>query len=203
MIGKVDRLENRVTATLGATTRELAADAPIFYGEVLTSHEAARLEATLIDDTKITLGENAILNIDEFVYTPGTQGGSLTMRVLEGTFLFVGGKVEAPTGGNVQISTPFATLGIRGTTVWGGPLDDAFAVLVIDGTVDVTNAGKTVTLTKGLGTTITNGANLQKRAIIGTDAEEAQDDFALAPQDPVVWGQARIDKAFASVAFEE
>lgn len=180
-IGRVDRVENRVTATLGAQERDLAPEAPLYFGEVLAAGPAARLEATLADDTQITLGENAVLSIDEFVYTPGTEGGALAMRVLEGTFLFVGGKVEAPTGGNVAISTPFATLGIRGTTVWGGPLDGAFAVLVVEGEVQVTNAGKTVTLTKDMGTTIA--------------------DAASPPQDPVKWPEAKVERAFATVSF--
>ena len=32
---------------------------------------------------------------------------------------------EGPTGGNVAIKTPVGTLGVRGTTVWGGFIDGA------------------------------------------------------------------------------
>lgn len=182
-IGQVDRVQNSVTAANAGATRVLVASDPIYFGETLTSAAAARLEATLADETRITLGENSSLVIDEFIYEPGSEGGSLALKVLEGTFLFVGGKVEGPTGGNVAISTPFATLGIRGTTVWGGPLDGAFAVFVAEGEVTVTNAGATVTLTPNMGTTIT--------------------DAASPPQAPVQWKQDKVDRAFATMSFAE
>lgn len=180
-IGQVDRVQNSVTADNGGAVRVLAAADPLYFGETLTAAAAARLEATLTDDTQITLGENSSMQIDAFVYAPGVAGGSLAVKVLEGTFLFVGGKVEGSTGGNVAISTPFATLGIRGTTVWGGPLDGAFAVFVAAGEVTVTNAGKTVTLTPNMGTMIA--------------------DAASAPQDPVQWKQDKVDRAFATMSF--
>lgn len=182
-IGQVDRVQNSVTADNAGKVRALAVADPLYFGEVLTSTADARLEATLADETQITLGENSSLVIDEFIYEPGTEGGSLAVKVLEGTFLFVGGKVEGPTGGNVEISTPFATLGIRGTTVWGGPLDGAFAVFVAAGEVTVTNAGQTVTLTPNMGTTIT--------------------DAASPPQAPVEWKQEKVDRAFATMSFAE
>lgn len=182
-IGQVDRVQNSVTAEREGATRHLAVQSPLFTADLLQSHKAARLEATLGDDTKITLGENAALRVEDFLYTPGSTGGRLSMRVLNGAFLFIGGKVEAPTGGNVEIATNFATLGIRGTTVWGGPLDGAFAVLVLSGEVTVTNAGTTVTLTPNTGTTIANADS--------------------APQPPVVWGQDKIDRAIATISFPQ
>lgn len=182
-VGQVDRIQNLVTAQRDGSTRDLALKSPLFADELLQSHDAARLEATLGDDTKITLGENAVLRIENFLYTPGSTGGRLSMKVLNGAFLFIGGKVEAPTGGNVDIATNFATLGIRGTTVWGGPLDGAFAVLVLSGEVTVTNAGTTVTLTPNTGTTIANADS--------------------PPQPPVVWGQDKVDRAIATISFSQ
>ncbi len=181
-VGTVDRVQNRVTAEAAGTLRELAVADPLFLGDLLQAHEAARLEATLADDTRITLGETAQLRVDEFLYAPGVPGGRLALRVLNGAFLFVGGRIEAPEGGNVEIATTFATLGVRGTTVWGGPLDGAFAVFVQEGEVRVTNAGQTVTLGPGDGTTIA--------------------DPASPPQAPVVWGQDKIDRAFATISFQ-
>lgn len=182
-IGLVDRVQNTVIADNDGVQRALAVTDPIYFGETLTSQAAARLEATLADDSQITLGENSSIKIDEFIYEPGSEGGSLTLKVLEGTFLFVGGKVEGPNGGDVEITTPFATLGIRGTTVWGGPLDGAFAVFVAEGEVTVTNAGASVTLTPNMGTTVA--------------------DATSPPQDPVQWKQDKVDRALATISFSK
>lgn len=181
VIGQVDRVQNEATAEAQGNVRKLAAADPVAFGDVLRAHEASRLEATLIDDTQLTLGENSVLTVDEYVYDPAKAGGRMALTILGGTFLFKGGRVEAPEGGNVTLTTSFATLGVRGTTVWGGPLDGAFAVFVLDGEVTVTNGGATVTLTNGTGTTIASETS--------------------APEAPVNWGQARIDRAIATISF--
>ena len=68
----------------------------------------------------------------------------MTVKVAQGAFLFVGGKVEDPSGGNVVIKTAVGTLGVRETTVWGGHIDGGYGVLVLDGEVEV----KTISFAK-------------------------------------------------------
>ena len=67
----------------------------------------------------LTLGENATLVVDEFIYDPSRSRGQLLLRVVKGAFLYVGGRIEGETGAKVQIRTPVAAIGLRGTTVWG------------------------------------------------------------------------------------
>ena len=76
----------------------------------------------------------------------------MALKALHGAFLFVGGKVEYVPNADVTITTPTATLGIRGTQVWGGLIDDGYGVLTLEGEVIVTNAAGSVTLTAGEGT---------------------------------------------------
>ncbi|MEQ8348100.1 MAG: FecR family protein [Sneathiellaceae bacterium] len=180
-IGYVEKIQNRVVAEQGGASRQLATAKPIIFRDLLRSEADARMQAVLLDKTQITLGENAVLQIDEFVYTPGRQGGSLAMRVTQGAFLFVGGEVEAPSGGNVTIETPVGTMGIRGTTVWGGPLDGQYGVTVLSGEVTVTNAGGSVTLQEGQGTMIRNAET--------------------APGAPAAWPEDRMDRAVKTISF--
>ena len=37
----------------------------------------------------------------------------------------------------MQIRTPVAAMGVRGTTVWGGPIDNGYGVIVLSGEVTV------------------------------------------------------------------
>lgn len=133
-VGAVDRVEASVKAVRPSGAERLGRMSRLLFKDKLVSGAAARLEATLKDGTRLTLGENASLLIDDFVYKPGAEGNKLALNVT-GAFLFVGGKIEGPTGGNVDINTPFGTLGVRGTTVWGGPLDTGYGVTVLDGLV--------------------------------------------------------------------
>ncbi|MEJ1159293.1 FecR family protein [Prosthecomicrobium sp. N25] len=177
-VGKVDKVEAEVTATSKAGTRRLEPATNILYEDVLVSGPKARLQATLQDGTQLTLGENGRLVVDRFVYDPAKAGGGLDLRVTRGAFLFVGGKVEEKSGGAVSIRTPVATLGVRGTTVWGGRIDGGYGVLVLSGEVDVRTARGTVKLRKGQGTLIR-----------GT------------PSSPAPWSADRTRRAVATIAF--
>ena len=43
---------------------------------------------------QLTLGENATLVVDEFIYDPFRSRGALLVKVIQGAFLFVGGRIE-------------------------------------------------------------------------------------------------------------
>jgi hypothetical protein len=153
-IGTVDKVQEEVIANQANTPRNLQPEGSVFFKDKIKTGAGARLEAKLDDGTVLTLGEKGKLTVDEFVYRPGEQGNKLAIKATKGAFLFVGGKIEGPTGGNVSIQTPVGTLGVRGTTVWGGPIDGGFGVLVLKGEVWVKTAHGTVDLKEGTGTMI-------------------------------------------------
>lgn len=180
-IGTVRRVQAQVDALRAADILKLSVAAPLEANDVLRSGERARLEAELVDGTKLTLGESAELKLDNFVYDPENSARNRLIARIKGAFLFVGGKVEG-AGSEVTIITANAVMGVRGTTFWGGPIDNAYGVLALSGVVTVsTNAGS-VTLTEGQGTMIT---------------------AADAPPDaPKTWPGAKRDRAIATVNFE-
>src|SRR5208337_3419391 len=69
-IGAVDKVQAQVEATQAGQTRALAVASDLYFRDRCRSREGARLQATLKDGTQLTLGENATLVIDEFVYDP-------------------------------------------------------------------------------------------------------------------------------------
>ena len=179
-IGAVDKLQGQADATQAERTRGLAVDAELLFRDRCHSGAGARLQATLKDGTKLTMGENATLTIDEFVYKPGQSAGELSVKVAKGAFLYVGGLVEGEPGAKVQIRTPVAALGVRGTTVWGGPIDKGYGVFVLNGEVTVTGKRGRVTLRQGQGTML----------------------FASGkPQRATAWRAAKVDRAIATVSF--
>lgn len=179
VVGGVDKLQAEAVATQGTTPRDLDSSSRLFFKDKLRTGPGARLEAKLDDGTVLTLGEKGKMTIDEFTYNPAGKS-TLALSVQQGAFLFVGGNIEGPTGGNVSIKTPVGTLGVRGTTVWGGHIDDGFGVLVLDGEVSVTTKKGSVILHKGEGT------------MVRGDAIPA----AAAP-----WPEDRTKRAVATVSF--
>ena len=107
-VGAVDKVQSHVEAAQAGQTRALAVNSDVYFRDRCHSGEGARLQATLKDGTQLTLGENATLVLDEFVYDPFRSRGELSLRV-KGAFLYVGGLVEGVSGAKVRIQTPGKT----------------------------------------------------------------------------------------------
>jgi hypothetical protein len=179
-VGAVDKVQAQVEATQAGQTRPLVVNSDAYFRDRCHSTEGARLQATLKDGTQLTLGENATLVVDEFVYDPSKSRGELSIRVVKGAFLYVGGRIEGVTGANVRIRTPAGAIGIRGTTVWGGPIDNGYGVIVLNGEVTVTGRRGTVTLKQGQGTMLFGEGR---------------------PQRAAAWPAGRMKRAVASITF--
>jgi len=81
---------------------------------VLQTSANSTLGVTFNDATTFNLTANARITVDSFVYEDGGKQNAALFDVARGTVAFVAAAV-AKTG-DMKISTPTATLGIRGTT---------------------------------------------------------------------------------------
>ena len=68
-----------------------------------------------IDDTRVDVTEHSKLVIDEFVYDPNTNTGSLSLKATLGTVRYASGQIAKNSAQNVKITTPTATIAVRGT----------------------------------------------------------------------------------------
>jgi hypothetical protein len=80
--------------------------------EAITTGSADRAHLLFLDGSSLTVGPQARLTIDKFVYDPATKTGDLAVHVGEGVFRFVGGRISKTRP--VSITTPTAALTIRG-----------------------------------------------------------------------------------------
>jgi hypothetical protein len=139
-IGAVSRIQGEASATRGGAARALAANESVFPNEIVSTGDAARLEVTFADNTRLTLGEKARLTLDNYVFDSAAGRGTIKFGLV-GAFRFVSGQVSKLASADVRVTTPVAIVGIRGTEFWGGPIDDqALGVFLIEGAVSVSNA---------------------------------------------------------------
>ena len=80
--------------------------------EVITTKVDDRAHLVFLDGTSLTIGPNARVVIDKFVYDPSTKTGDLALTASKGVFRLVGGKISKTN--TVTITTPSSTIGIRG-----------------------------------------------------------------------------------------
>lgn len=114
--GAVKQVLWRSRKTVG---RNVASGDRIFLGDRISTGKAARLQIMLLDKTTFTIGPNASMVIDDFVYDGKSGTGKVAARVLKGAFRYVSGTIARRSPSRVTIKLPVATVGIRGTSVVG------------------------------------------------------------------------------------
>jgi len=89
-------------------------DLDIFsYDTIKTGKGKVAIE--FIDETRVDVTQHSKLIIDEFVYDPNTKTGSLSLKSVLGTVRYASGQIAKSSPTSVQIKTPTATIGVRGT----------------------------------------------------------------------------------------
>jgi len=74
-----------------------------------------RTAIEFVDNTRVDVTENSKLVIDEFIYDPNTSTGKLALKASFGTVRYASGQIAKNSRQNVQIRTPTAVIGVRGT----------------------------------------------------------------------------------------
>ena len=74
-----------------------------------------RMLIEFLDKAELALTEHTKVYIDEVIYDPDPSKSKMTMRFALGTARFASGKLAMVNKANIDISTPTATIGIRGT----------------------------------------------------------------------------------------
>ena len=114
-VGQVATVHGNATVTRGsAPATALKVADPIFEKDTLQTAADASLGVTFDDETTFSLSANTRIVVDKFVYQQGGNANAASYNVALGTAAFVASLV-AKTG-DMKITTPNATLGIRGTT---------------------------------------------------------------------------------------
>ena len=109
-----------------------------------------------LDNAELSLKEHSEVLIDEIYYDPDPNLSRMSMKFTMGTARFASGSLGLVNKANIDIQTPTATIGIRGTdfTTTIDELGRSLIVLLPDangspsGEISVTNLGGTVLLTE-------------------------------------------------------
>ena len=113
-IGNVAAVTGIATVIRNKDSVPLKLKDDIFLNDVLQTSANSSLGVTFNDATTFHLSANARITVDSYVYEDGGQQNAALFDVAKGTVAFVAAAV-AKTG-DMKISTPTATMGIRGTT---------------------------------------------------------------------------------------
>ena len=113
-IGNVATLTGTATVIRNKDSLPLKLQDDIFLNDVLQTSANSSLGVTFNDATTFNLTANARITVDNYIYEDGGGQNNALFDVTKGTVAFVAAAV-AKTG-DMKITTPTASLGIRGTT---------------------------------------------------------------------------------------
>ncbi len=115
--------------------RALAAQGPVFSGDVIKTDPRGTAQILFADNTKMVVGPDSQVTIDRFVYQGTSKASAFSIGALRGSFRFITG-ISAKNA--YSINTPTATIGVRGTEFDGHVAEDGTTTIAMwDGTVRI------------------------------------------------------------------
>jgi hypothetical protein len=131
--GHVTRLRGEASVTSAGAKHDLSEGAALMEGDRITTGHDTRLELTLGDGTVVKLGDDSDLTIDAFLYDPAANKGNAALRLTAGVFRAVSGGIAKLPGEPLRVTTPVATIGIRGTDFWGRQTERTLLLALLGG----------------------------------------------------------------------
>jgi hypothetical protein len=160
-VGEATSLRPSATqATSGSAPQALAWKDQIYKNAQLATTDKGALEVTFLDHSKLSIGPNSSMTVDEFVYSSASDSSQALLKYGKGAFRFISGAMSEK---HLTLQTPTATIGIRGTIIRTLILADGTTTVGLDeGTAVITSVqtGQSITLTAGQKITIKPGGTL-------------------------------------------
>ena len=154
--GVTAAVNTTTTGALAGATRTLFIGNDVFREERITTDDGGRAQLLFLDQSAITIGPNAELVIDRFIYDENTRVGSLAVQASRGLLRFVGGNISKQQ--DVVMRTPSMIVGVRGgislISIDQNGGTQAIFMFGSQMTVTATQGGQTQTITRpGFGVT--------------------------------------------------
>ena len=130
----------------GQSVRELRIGLNIVRNERIRTTGAGATQVIFVDRTTLTIGPNSDITIDEYVYNPNSNSGSLAIRMGTGVMKIIGGQISHSD--QTRITTPTATLGIRGGMAIVSSTNSKTSVVHLYGSITVSTSSNSVTFSK-------------------------------------------------------
>lgn len=178
-IGSITEFKGAGQIKRGAKFSPAAKGSGIVKNDMVSTNSQGRFKITFVDTTTVNITENSKLVIDDFVYDGGGRAkGKLGLKVALGTVRYASGKIAHGNKSGVNIRTPTATIGVRGTdfvmtvdeigrtmvVLLPSCFDDKDPTKNIDkcpvGAIDVSTASGTVSMDKPFQATVVESASV-------------------------------------------
>jgi hypothetical protein len=116
-VGVVKTLEGSATIARNGETIPVVTGMEIQRADIVKTDGHGTVGLVFSDDTRISMGSNTELTVDEYLFDPLEKELSFIARLIRGTISFLSGQIAKLSPESVQLVMPAATIGVRGTHV--------------------------------------------------------------------------------------
>ena len=116
-IGIIKSVSGNALIVRQAETLQADINTRIQKGDILKTAADGKMGIIFEDDTVISMGPDSQLAIEDFLFQPDEKKMSFIARIFYGTISFLSGQIAKLAPELVNIETPDATIGMRGTHV--------------------------------------------------------------------------------------
>ena len=113
-VGEAAVVKNEVLRVAGSSTSQIKVGDGLVRDEVVRTGLDSATRLVMADSTNLSLGPGATLKLDRTVFDDSTHYRDVAIRLTTGAFRFVTGNSDKAA---YRITTPLATIGVRGTTL--------------------------------------------------------------------------------------
>ena len=113
----VKSLKGKAAVTRNGGTVTATKGMEIQVGDIVKTDAQGAIGLVFSDDTVVSMGPDSELTITDYMFEPREKRLSLIIRILRGTLSFLSGQITKLAPKSVQLVTPSATIGVRGTHV--------------------------------------------------------------------------------------
>ncbi len=164
-VGKVLSAAQTVRASGNSGARLLTKNADIFFLDRINTNATGVGEFEFTDGTKLAVGPNASLVVDQFIFKNKSTYQKLGLSAAKGTFRWISG--HSPSSA-YQIRTPLGTMGIRGTAFDVTIRNGRVYVALINGSAQFCNGSSCRTLKRSCDYIVADGRKISEPARVST-----------------------------------
>lgn len=166
-VGQAAVVKNEVVRVSASATTQINVGDGVLRDETVRTGVDSATRLVMADNTNVSLGPNATIKLDRTVFNDEHTYRDIAIRLTAGAFRFVTGQSEKVA---YKITTPLATIGVRGTILDILSLRGSTTVVLQEGAsrvctiggqcVELTQPGDTAVITSTGGKTTITKANV-------------------------------------------
>ena len=115
VVGRIKSVSGSVSIVRPAGNVAAQVGQPLYQSDSIKTGGDGQIGISLKDETRLALGPNTEIRVDQFLYAPAQGQLRLVLKVVRGMVAYVSGKIAKLAPDAVRLETPSAILGVRGT----------------------------------------------------------------------------------------